>query len=122
MLISKYPPLGKRLMTGQLPVFSLKLRPMGNIVEESNAAVSSVFLMIETEESIHNVDEIAAVEGVDALLIRSNDLAIELEVPGQFRVLNSDRRWRPPVKPALGSKKSSDSLASTKMPRYMIGL
>lgn len=30
------------------------------------------------------VEEIAAVDGVDVLLIGSNDLAIELGVPGQF--------------------------------------
>lgn len=30
------------------------------------------------------MDDIAAVDGVDILLIGSNDLAIELGVPGQF--------------------------------------
>ena len=40
--------------------------------------------MIETKESIENVDEIAAVDGVDVLLIGSNDLAIEHGVPGKF--------------------------------------
>lgn len=41
--------------------------------------------MIETKDSIENVDDIAAVDGVDVLLIGSNDLAIELGVPGQFQ-------------------------------------
>lgn len=72
-------------MTGQLPLFSLKPTPIDTIVKESNVTGSSVFLMIETKESIHNIDEIAAVKGVDVLLIGSNDLAIELGVPGQFR-------------------------------------
>ena len=41
--------------------------------------------MIETEESIRNIDEIAGIEGVEVLLVGSNDLAIELGVPGQFQ-------------------------------------
>ncbi|KAH7070251.1 HpcH/HpaI aldolase [Paraphoma chrysanthemicola] len=82
--ISKYPPMGKRSMTGQLPLFSLRSLPQEQIIAESNAEGSTVFLMIETKESIGNADEIAAVEGVDVLLIGSNDLAIELGLPGQF--------------------------------------
>ncbi|USP82133.1 hypothetical protein yc1106_09407 [Curvularia clavata] len=82
--ISKYPPLGKRSMTGQLPLFGLKTTHQDQIISESNSRGSSVFLMIETKESIDNVGDIASVEGVDVLLIGSNDLAIELGVPGQF--------------------------------------
>lgn len=82
--ISKYPPLGSRSMTGQLPVFGLRSTPVQTIIEQSNAHASSVFLMIETKESIENVEEIATVDGVDVLLIGSNDLAIELGVPSQF--------------------------------------
>lgn len=82
--ISKYPPQGVRSMTGQLPVFELKPTPAATIVSETNARGSSVILMIETRESIDKVEEIAAVEGVDVLLIGSNDLAIELGVPGDF--------------------------------------
>jgi 2-keto-3-deoxy-L-rhamnonate aldolase RhmA len=40
--------------------------------------------MIETANSVANVEDIAAVDGVDVLLIGSNDLAIELGVPGEF--------------------------------------
>ena len=83
--ICKYPPVGKRSMTGQLPFFSLKPTPPGTFVAENNAKASSVFVMMETRESIQNADEIASVEGVDVLLIGSNDLATELGVPGQFK-------------------------------------
>ncbi|RKK07586.1 hypothetical protein BFJ66_g17511 [Fusarium oxysporum f. sp. cepae] len=83
--ISKYPPAGCRSMTGQLPVFSLKRTPQDRVINESNISASSVILMIETKDAIENIDEIAAVEGVDVLLIGSNDLAIELGVPGGFQ-------------------------------------
>ncbi|KAJ5209452.1 hypothetical protein N7449_003831 [Penicillium cf. viridicatum] len=83
--ISKYPPQGFRSMTGQLPVFGLEPTPAKRIIEETNVHASTVLLMIETKDSIENVDDIAAVDGVDVLLIGSNDLAIELGVPGQFQ-------------------------------------
>ncbi|KAK2776498.1 aldolase [Colletotrichum kahawae] len=83
--ICKYPPQGKRSITGQLPLFSLKATPQDTIISETNRNGSSVFLMIETKESIDNIEEIASVDGADVLLVGSNDLAIELGVPGQFR-------------------------------------
>ncbi|KAJ5494623.1 hypothetical protein N7463_010710 [Penicillium fimorum] len=51
----------------------------------NNSNASSVFVMIETKESIDNVDDIAAVDGIDDLLIGLNDLATELGVPAQFK-------------------------------------
>jgi 2-keto-3-deoxy-L-rhamnonate aldolase RhmA len=40
--------------------------------------------MIETVEGLRNVDEIAAVPGVDALLVGCTDMAAELGVTGQL--------------------------------------
>lgn len=82
--ICKYPPQGTRSITGQLPLFSLKATPQESIVSETNANGSSVFLMIETKESVEHIDDIASVQGADVILIGSNDLAIELGVPGHF--------------------------------------
>ena len=72
-------------MTGALPVFGLQPTDTLTVVEETNANASSVIVMIETKQGIEQVDEIAAVPGVDVLLIGSNDLAIELGVPAGFR-------------------------------------
>ena len=72
-------------MTGQLPVFSLKPTRPQQVIGESNASASSVILMIETKDGVENADEIAAVDGADVLLIGSNDLSIELGVPGGFQ-------------------------------------
>lgn len=71
-------------MTGQLPVFSLATQPLDTVIRESNEMASVVMLMIETRDSIENIDDTAQVPGVDVLLIASNDLSIELGVPGQF--------------------------------------
>ncbi|KIW67845.1 hypothetical protein PV04_07067 [Phialophora macrospora] len=82
--ICKYPPAGTRSMTGQLPQFSYKARPHETVIAESNSRGSTVFVMIETAQAIDNLDAIASVEGVDVLLVGSNDLSIELGVPAQF--------------------------------------
>ncbi|CEI70832.1 hypothetical protein FVEN_g690 [Fusarium venenatum] len=83
--ISKYPPKGCRSMTGQLPLLSLKTFPQTEVIRDTNASGSTVFVMIENATAVDNVDEIAAVEGVDVVLVGSNDLAIELGIPGEFR-------------------------------------
>lgn len=41
--------------------------------------------MIENQEAVDRAEEIAAVPGVDVLLVGSNDLCIELGVAGEFR-------------------------------------
>lgn len=40
--------------------------------------------MIENKAAVDRVDEIASVDGVDVLLVGSNDLAVKLGVPGDF--------------------------------------
>lgn len=40
--------------------------------------------MIEEKDCLENIDEIAAIPGVDVLLVGSNDLAIELDVLGDW--------------------------------------
>jgi 2-keto-3-deoxy-L-rhamnonate aldolase RhmA len=72
-------------MTGSLPVFSLEPTDSKVVIEESNASASSVIVMIESREAVEQADQIAAVPGVDVLLIGSNDLSIELGVAGGFR-------------------------------------
>jgi len=45
--------------------------------------LSLAIAQIETKEAIENIDKIAAVEGIDVLLIGPNDLAISMGVPGE---------------------------------------
>jgi len=40
--------------------------------------------MIETPLAVDNAEKIAAVPGIDALLIGTNDLALEMGIPGQI--------------------------------------
>ena len=39
---------------------------------------------LESPEAIDNVDSIAAIEGVDVVLIGTNDLCMEMGVPGDY--------------------------------------
>ena len=82
--ICKYPPVGKRSMTALLPQFGMVPTPAKTVIEELNANGSTVVAMIETSSAVDDVEAIAAVPGVDVLLVGTNDLSIELCVPGEF--------------------------------------
>ncbi len=58
----------------------------GDIVEKMNSANREVLLiaLIETAAGVKNVDEIAAVDGIDVLWIGHYDLTNSLGIPGQF--------------------------------------
>lgn len=78
-----YPPVGKRSPGGPVAVFDFKPVPVG----EANAAMNKAFLivaMVETEQAIANAEAIAAVPGIDVVMIGTNDLATAMGIPGQF--------------------------------------
>jgi 4-hydroxy-2-oxoheptanedioate aldolase len=79
----KYPPIGHRSVAGQQAHFDFKTVSIGDLTTTLNAA-TLVVVMIETPLAVENADAIAAVPGVDAVLIGTNDLATELGIPGQF--------------------------------------
>jgi len=79
----RYPPVGHRSMTGALAQLDFQSHPFGEVAEAVNAATLLV-VMIETPLAVQNADAIAAVPGVDALLIGTNDLCMEMGIPGQF--------------------------------------
>jgi 2-keto-3-deoxy-L-rhamnonate aldolase RhmA len=79
----KYPPLGHRSVAGGMPYFGFRSVPMAEATKTVNAE-SLVVVMLETPQAIANADTIAAVPGVDVLLIGTNDLAMEMGIPGQI--------------------------------------
>ena len=89
----KYPPLGARSIAGVLPQLRFQNAPG----REATASVNQETLlavMLESRDSIDNAASIAAVPGVDVLLIGINDLCETLGVPGDFGA--------PAVEQALG--------------------
>jgi 4-hydroxy-2-oxoheptanedioate aldolase len=79
----KYPPVGHRSLAGSQAIFDFKPLPIGEMIEAANAALLVIPLM-ETPTAIANAEAIAAVPGIDALLIGTNDLSAEMGIPGEF--------------------------------------
>ena len=78
----KYPPLGKRSIAGAMPQLDFAALP----AEEATRAVNAgtmVVMMIETPQAVDNAEAIAAIPAVDALLVGTNDLCMEMGIPGQ---------------------------------------
>ena len=79
----RYAPLGKRSIAGGYPQFGFAPTPASEVVAEMNQA-TLVIAMVETPLAIENADEIAAVPGIDILLMGINDLCLEMGIPGQI--------------------------------------
>lgn len=79
----RYAPLGKRSLYGALPQAGFEAHPLPDLMAALNASTYLV-LMIESPEGVANADAIAAIEGVDALLIGTSDLTAEMGIPGQL--------------------------------------
>ncbi|HVA11843.1 MAG TPA: aldolase/citrate lyase family protein [Stellaceae bacterium] len=79
----KYPPQGHRSVMGALPQFGYRGLGVGEAAKIVNAEML-VTVMIETPTALANAEAIAAMPGVDVLLIGTNDLAMEMGIPGQF--------------------------------------
>jgi 4-hydroxy-2-oxoheptanedioate aldolase len=79
----KYPPVGHRSMGGIGPHYGLRSASSGEAASALNGANLTV-VMLETPTAIRNAADIAAVPGVDALLIGTNDLCAEMGIHGDF--------------------------------------
>lgn len=78
----RYPPIGHRSVTGTLPQIDFQSLPVAEATRLINETTLLV-IMLETPQAIDNVEEIAAVPGIDVLLIGTNDLCMEMGIPGQ---------------------------------------
>jgi 2-keto-3-deoxy-L-rhamnonate aldolase RhmA len=79
----KYPTVGHRSMGGIGPHYGLRSASTGEAAKALNAANLTV-VMLETPTAIANAEAIAAVPGVDVLLIGTNDLCAEMGIHGDF--------------------------------------
>ena len=90
----KYPPMGHRSMGGIGPHYGLRSASSAEAAAALNAANLTI-AMLETPTAIANADEIAAVPGIDVLLMGTNDLCAEMGIHGQFdhdRVVDAYRK------------------------------
>ena len=80
---AKFPPLGERSAAGPLPHLHYRSFPAAEADAALNAA-TMLIVQFESEAALENADAIASVEGVDMVLIGSNDLLADLGLAGQY--------------------------------------
>src|ERR1700739_708054 len=81
--LMKFAPLGDRSAGGALSHYQYRSFPFA----ETNAAMNDatmLVVMLETVAALEHVEEIIAVDGVDMLLVGSNDLCNEMGITGQY--------------------------------------
>jgi 2-keto-3-deoxy-L-rhamnonate aldolase RhmA len=78
----RFPPLGQRSWGGPPFAFGLHQQKQAEAQEELNREIL-VVCMIETPEAVANAEAIAAVPGVDILLIGTSDLTATMGIAGQ---------------------------------------
>jgi 2-keto-3-deoxy-L-rhamnonate aldolase RhmA len=79
----RFPPMGMRSWGAPPAAFGYGGPPLGEAQAILNREVM-ICAMIETEEAVANVDAIAAVEGIDLLMIGTTDLTTTMGIPGQW--------------------------------------
>jgi 2-keto-3-deoxy-L-rhamnonate aldolase RhmA len=79
-----FPPLGTRSVAGVGAHQGYRATPLGEVTRQGNAATICI-AMLETPEGIANAEQIAAVPGIDVLLIGSNDLCTSMGIPGELK-------------------------------------
>lgn len=81
--IAKFPPIGKRGAVGNLPQLgyrNVKATEANPLVNDATMVIG----MVETVQALQNIDQILAVEGLDMVLVGTNDLTAEMGIPGQY--------------------------------------
>jgi 4-hydroxy-2-oxoheptanedioate aldolase len=79
----RYPPVGSRSMSYGGPQLEYQAVPPEEAMAGGNAETLLV-MMIETPTAVKNAAAIAAVEGVDCLLVGGSDLSATMGIPGQY--------------------------------------
>jgi 2-keto-3-deoxy-L-rhamnonate aldolase RhmA len=90
----RFPPVGHRSTGGPCAQFGYRPPPPGEMQRVLNEALMLI-PMIETATAVDNAEGIAAIDGIDALLIGANDLTLDMGIPGQYghaRVQDAFRR------------------------------
>ncbi len=80
---AKFAPLGKRGFDGSGPDVPYLLTPMAQYIREAN---QETFVLIQLEEphAVERAEEIAAVPGVDMLMLGPADFTVLTGIPGEF--------------------------------------
>ena len=78
----RYAPIGHRSVGGGQAQFDYAPMKMADMTKRANDN-TLITVMIETPKAVRNAEAIAAVPGIDALLVGSSDLSVEIGIPGE---------------------------------------
>lgn len=81
--IMKYPPEGLRGCAFARGHTGFKSGPVAETIAAANRE-TLLIVQVETRQAVDDLEEIAAVPGVDVILVGPTDLSISLGVPGEF--------------------------------------
>lgn len=79
----RFPPHGYRSFGSGSPMFGFANVSASEAMPMVDRAVL-LFALIESAKAVENVEEIAAVPGLDGLIVGANDLSIDLGIPGRY--------------------------------------
>jgi 2-keto-3-deoxy-L-rhamnonate aldolase RhmA len=79
----RFPPIGHRSVGYAYPQLDFRAVPTREAAPQLDAA-TLIVVMLETPSAIDNADAIAAVDGIDVLMIGTNDLCAEFGIPSEF--------------------------------------
>ena len=79
----RFPPVGTRSLIYGGPQLEYENLPPADVMEGLNDQ-TLIVMMIETPEAVENAADIAAVDGVDVLLVGGSDLSATMGIPGQY--------------------------------------
>lgn len=79
----RFPPAGQRSQLASVPQLGMRPTP-ARVLNPVLDAGTVVQILVETPAALDQVDDIAAVEGVDMIAIGANDLTAELGIAGQY--------------------------------------
>lgn len=80
----RFPPRGHRSVSGPNPANRYQPMPQQELLDSFDAQ-TVVAAMVETPDAIARADEIAAVPGLDMVMMGPHDLTAEMGILGQFR-------------------------------------
>lgn len=77
----RYPPVGRRSISSMQVHVNFRSVPVGQLTRQLDEDFL-IAIMLETSEAVENCEAIAAVDGIDVIMIGANDLCFDMGIPG----------------------------------------
>lgn len=107
----KYPPMGGRGISTTRAHTNYNPPPLDQYVEQANSR-TIILAQIESREGVENSSQIAAVEGIDALMVGPNDMAVDFGNPGMLETPEITRAIERVIESARNAGKPSGIIDS----------